>query len=64
VRLHESLARVEQAAVSRDRAGWNFVRSILDAAAAGFSYREIAEHAGVSKARIGQIVVKSKKERD
>ncbi len=62
MRLHESLARVEQAAATRERAEWNFARSILDAAAEGFSYREIAEHAGVSKARIGQIVTKTRKE--
>jgi hypothetical protein len=34
----------------------------VDAAAVGFSYREIAGHAGVSKARIGQIILNSKKE--
>ena len=58
IRIPEPLARVGRAAATRHHAEWAFVRSVADAAAVGFSYREIAEHAGVSKARIGQIILK------
>lgn len=64
MRIPDPLARVERAAATRDRAEWHFARSVLDAATAGFSYREIAEHAGVSKSRIGQIIAETKKEQD
>ena len=62
MRIPEPLARVQRAAVAKDHAQWAFARSVMDAATAGFSYREIAEHAGVSKARVGQIILKTKKE--
>ena len=37
-----------------------FIRAIADAAEEGYSYREIAEQAGVSKPRVGQIVMLSR----
>jgi len=64
MRVPEPLSRVERAAATRERAEWHFARSVLDAATAGYSYREIAEHAGVSKSRIGQIVAETKKEQE
>jgi transposase len=63
MRIAEPLARVERAAAARQHADWAFARSVVDAAAAGFSYREIANHAGVSKARIGQIILKTRTEK-
>jgi hypothetical protein len=56
-RIPKPLGRVRRAALARDRAQAAFARSIVDASAAGFSYREIAQHAGVSTSRVGQIVL-------
>jgi hypothetical protein len=62
-RIPKPLASVKRAALARDRAEAAFARSILDASTAGFSYREIARHAGVSKERVGQIILAARRER-
>ena len=62
MKIAEPLARVAKAAASKDHAEWHFAHAILDAAAAGFSYREIADQAGVSKSRVGQIILTAKEQ--
>ena len=51
-----ALLRVKRATKAKAEAEALFLASISRAASAGLSYREIAEEAGVSKPRIGQLV--------
>lgn len=56
------LRRVERAAGRARESRAELVEAILAAAASGETYRDIAEAAGMSHQRVGQIVKESRRE--
>ena len=63
-RVDESLAMVSERRRSKEHAMDDFIYAVLNASAAGASQRMIGDAAGLSHARIGQIIRQYRTKKD